>query len=518
MAQKGRSPWVTVVRDERTQREQALTGLLSQSPKLESPPCPETIDPMAYFDGIRHLALTSGLPIEVTAKMRDEKRAVQSHARRYFASQPELATELGVSTATCQRIEESFVEALTGLAITPRAQAIAEYNALRENVFLRHFPGVKRESPTQIRLSAVRLPITEADIHAAGNEIATIGPCQTPTADFFMLPREQQYELTVAFGREWQDYVRLLQAHEPSLLLSRQNYVHAPLVYRSVADLKQAFVDYPMLAPGAICTAFFRKPKHFQEALAELKIREQYKRALLQSREVPRPAIHTLEPVDATADRPLSVNRQAIQDLLKDSDITPKIAELAPGDILALTPTDTIMNVRQLRVIIDKNLELLGRSMYERLPVHNPRGVVLERWDEDSTNVAEKLRAGFYGRLSNLSIARGHVTDEDLQKFFGENYNSGAFTPETVAQLVFGIDMRSGKGTTRGFLRMMLVARQSIKREDAIYKTLARSVSNTQNITKSLKLEAQAIARVVTAWSASMPISVATPGSGKARR
>ncbi len=505
--------WNLIVREERLYRESELNDVLDSPARIASPLYDESAGPAAYIDQVRSAVGQTDMTTGYAGQLdREQRQMLHTLLGKYHADNPDLWREFSPEPLVRQQLEKSLLNNIAGIVLAPRGIAIDEYNVARRALCSKHIPGLGAKTASQFRKTAGRFPIMSTHISTLKKAINTLEPRQMPAADFFKFTSDQQHDVVKAVVGEWRETGVFFQEHAPGMLTNTGRYAIAPLAHHSLIQLRQAIEAYPQLKPYEICRHFWRSPAKFYANLAEAAFAEKSKEQVQKAPPISLPP--RLKKVESkTKVAEITDNQILMRQLMKREGIVPQVAELQPGDILPLTPAGEIVTTKEFDSIVDSHLEVFGRSFYEKLPDYNLLGLTLWNWNHVS--VGERLRGDFHGRLSNLALARASVTEEDLRRFFGTRYDAELHSPDTAAQLVLSTDMRSGKSTSRGFLRMMMIVRREAKRPDVLYKSLHKAVSNTDRITQSVREEAMAIAEAVQSWRISLPMSGGLPGSGK---
>jgi hypothetical protein len=485
---------------ERESRQEMLRSIVTSPARIESAPYDEVAGPEGYMAEIRRAMQYMPLPGKITGPMQAEKNFVAQLAAEYLAAQPKWLKS--IEPAEQSDAVFSFTETLLAFAITPRAHATESYNTERLITVKNRFPAIATEGLTVMMKSAKKLPITREDLDALKTAIDAIDPALSLAPDFFQLDKEKQSAIIAAIGQEWQSMTEIFLQHAPTLLGSKKRYTHAPLAYLSYADLMQAFDNYPTIPPAEVCRIFWQESGTFEKLL---KREADYR----QKRANEDRALQALREAKAAQKLP---GQPEVEYLLAQEVVNPAIVDLMPGHTLELGPQGEILTIKQFQRIIDLNLELFGRAMHQRRfsDQQRPRALDLDCWKSD--DAANRLRDGFNGRLSNLSVTYVPVTEEQLMGLV-KDYDPKIHTPETVAQLMLGVDMRSGKGAYRGILTLQLILR-SYKNADALAKSFYKSVSSGSIISRGLRAQSAAIAGIITAHNAATPITSGFTGRG----
>lgn len=507
--------WRAVAAGARLRRERELDSLRTFVPdQLEAPGFdPEAVD--VYVDRARRLN-NSGQQWADARELRRERLVIDNWAASYIG-RPDTRRRLTgvVGHADLGGLSSFFAANLYQLTIPPRSMALRSFQVRRNTVLRTHFPGAPLMERYSLMEHARKQPITGEQIQRAKDEIAAL-PHRAPHVDFFQLSTEDQQVIVDTLGREWEEMYALIRRHGPRLLEQSVNLATAPLAYLSARDLESAIADNPIVPPDEICHAFLRSPHRFYGEygrLAELQRRAQKieasRQALMASGLMRRNAVET------DAGGVLSKNQHEIRKLLDDPEVKADVQNMPFGTTVALTAPATetsgpqLIYRQQLESIIDKNLQLLGRTLYEELPGHNPNGVTLPRWA--SFNVGETLRAGFAGAMSDLTMTRLPVSQEDLEA----RLPNTRLRAEDVSEIVFTVNMRSsGRGAGPAMLRLMLVVRTGTPR-DTIAKSAWKPRSTGADLVERLRAEAATVARVVQAHNLRNPYSGGAPELGK---
>ena len=506
--------WRVVAAGARLRRERALDDLRTFIPERIETPNFDSGEVGAYIDQGRKIN-NSSPQLADSERLRREKAAISELADSYIRRPDTLRRLTGVAGhADLDSLSDFFAANLYGLTVTARSMAIRSFQVRRNAVLRTHFP----RAPLMERYSFLEhikgLPITGEQVQQIGEEIATL-PHRAPQPDFFQLSVPDQQLIVDTLGREWEEMYSLLREHGPRLLERGINLATAPLTYLSVRDLERAIADNPIVPPDEICHAFLRSPHRFHGQygrLEELKRRAQMleagRQALIAS------GLMRGQAVEAGASG-LSKNQHEIRKLLDDPEVNSEVQNMPFGAAVALTAPATetsgpqLIYRPQLSSTIDKNLQLLGRTLYEELPGHSPKGVTLWRWE--SFNVGETLRAGFPGAMSDLVMTRLPVSQEDLET----RLPGTRLRAEDVSEIVFTVNMRSsGRGAGPAMLRLMLVVHTGTPK-DTIAKSSWKPRSTGANLVESLRAEAAAVAQVVKAHNLRNPYSGGAPGLGK---
>lgn len=118
-----------------------------------------------------------------------------------------------------------------------------------------------------------------------------------------------------------------------------------------------------------------------------------------------------------------------------------------------------------------------------------PRGVSLLRWDA-SFNVGETLRDGFLGRMSDLTITRLPVSQEDLEARLPRTQ----LRAQDVSEIVLTVQLRSsGRAPLPATLRLMLAVytNPSSSRDAIVKMTWKRRVTGAEEV-ESVRAQAAA--------------------------
>jgi hypothetical protein len=474
------SPWLAVVRRERISRERALEEARVYRPDLPESPAYQG-GTEKYMSSIRRINLGGRLIGPDYQKLKYEKVLVDDMARDYLA-QNRLRMERLDPAIGFENLIAFFASNLKYVVGAPRALAMREYDVARNAILRTHLLGLVVLNKDLLHTTARQIEgVTAERLQAAQTEIEGL-PYKSPLSDFFQMDQSAQRSILQAFGEEWVELCTIMHTADPQLLHILKNRTNA-LAFRPVQELRQAIALNPLVSPADICKAFLRAPRTFVPCLAQLRSRAE--------------SAQRLEAFRRTETGPrLSENELKIRELLNDPRIHPEVLNLLPGDTAHITPKDTPIPGREFEKIVDAHLELLGRALAQAGPIHNPRGVALERWHK--LNVGELLRGKFNGNLRNLSITRLRVTEEDLAQHLGSSYDHDIIQPEAVAKLVVQVEQKStGRQSSPVFATLLLVVRKSETKKDAVYKSAHKVVSTGAAAAESLRREAVASARVI---------------------
>lgn len=507
--------WRSVAAGARLRRERELDGLRTFIPdQLDAPAFePEAVG--AYVDRARRIN-NSGQQWADARELRQEKLVIDDWAASYVRRPDTRHRLTGVAGyADLDSLSGFFAANLYQLTISPRSMALRSFQVRRNAVLRAHFPGAPLMERYSLMEHAKKQPITGEQIRLARDEIAAL-PHRAPHVDFFQLSTQDQQIIVEALGREWEEMYALVRRHGPRLLEQSVNLATAPLAYLSARDLESAIADNPIIPPDEICHAFLRSPHRFYGEygrLAELQRRAQKLEAGRQALKAS--GLMRGNAVETDAGDVLSKNQHEIHKLLDDPEVNADVQNMPFGTTVALTAPATeasgpqLIYRQQLESIIDKNLQLLGRTLYEGLPGHNPNGVTLPRWA--SFNVGETLRAGFAGAMSDLTMTRLPVSQEELEA----RLPNTRLRAEDVSEIVFTVNMRSsGRGAGPAMLRLMLVVHTGTPR-DTIAKSSWKPRSTGADLVERLRTEAAVVAQAVKEHNLRNPYSGGAPGLGK---
>lgn len=503
-------PWELVIRHEHVRRVHTLEGLRTYQPPQTEAPDFDTVE--VYMADAR---LTNSLPHQLfdSALMTAETNTVRRIADRYFAS-AEAQEQLSTLRAAVdsQRLVGFFTRNLFDLVATARSVALYSFDAERNAVLRRRYPGINLATRNSMISSLLRgRPVTPGSIQRAETEVHGLAPGTAPYPDFFQLSSQQQETITQAFIQEWETLCHLLHDTAPALFKQQVSLRATPLALLPVTALQEALRDNPAVKPADICHAFLRTPEDFHNRVKFLKA--QAATAALLHRAITESGLEGEALIQVSETKVMSRNTYEVLQLLADPGVNAEAQRIAIDQTVALTgsaPTPAA----KLDEIIDKHLQLIGRTYFEDAPIHHPRGVKLFRWGDFKPGPA--LRDRFAGKLQNLTLTRLPVTREMLISRFGKK--GEIMATDRVFYLVLAVEMKSsGKKSETAVLPLFLIMESAT--HDRIIRASSLDKGTGQLVAQSFRAEAAGIAQVLEAYEvAKRPASAGLPGHGKSPR
>jgi len=274
-----------------------------------------------------------------------------------------------------------------------------------------------------------------------------------------------------------------------------------------VNNLRTAIQENPSIPPLQVCRAFLTQPREFhnvvgllrQNAQAEADFRSQHAAVEEQAERIK--ALYALPP-----------NQQEIYALANDPEVNLDLVKAPLGEAVAITKPDVpIMNSR-FDDIVDKHIQLLGRTAYERMDRRNA-GLRLNRWKNVSAGAllraeypekrGQKKKTGFLGNMLNLQITKFPVTQETLDHFFGHLNEGELPTVDDAYDLAIYAEMKSSGRPAIGSLVRLLVAVHRIPGSyDRLYKRVIEPPTIAEAALQSMRSEAANVSRTVAMYNA----------------
>jgi len=510
-AMRGKNPWRAVILAERQARDKRFESMRTYLPgpsQIQAPEYdPQNLD--LYIHGIRHInsEAASG---ENHAGTKAERELVQALAADYIRSPSVferlrfIAYEVGGD-----RVVNFFASNLHGLVGSARSAAYTQFESQRSAILDARFPGADISTYKSMPKSLRGRPITPEQMRAAETELADV-VVSAPCPDFFQLPAGEQERIVETLGREWETLALLTHAADPSLLKLRINVNMRPLAFASVETLQTAIADNPFIRPADLCMAFMRSTGNFATHVTEL-----------QRAAIP-PKLRDLSvaignPGEKAAElTKLSDNQMEILRLREDPEVNTEIHGLALGESVPLVPRlDAVIPHKDFERIIDKNLELAGRTFYESRPNPNPLGAKLYRWT--SHNPGQQLRANFAGALRNLTMTRFSVDENLLHKIFDPKGLD--ISVDDVCLVVLSADLKSAGRAPRPAILPLLIYVQppEVDMDRISFTMLKGGTSSGWVVVETLYQESITIGRRVEAANRRNTFTAGSPGSGRRR-
>jgi hypothetical protein len=336
---------------------------------------------------------------------------------------------------------------LEQLLLAPRVHAVRNYVAAQHTLFRGTVPQKPLEADSAVLIvDEDRTTGKHLETAVKGKEALayTVAPY-----DFFQLNNQQKHVILTEFLGEVQALAAMTrQAGFDKRLLcvskNRTNQDYMPLAYLSPLDLRQAIREHPGISAEMIYRTFFESPRQFGTATATFETLQQaaeQKQAARQAEQAP--ALLEQRRKEA-AFAALSPNEQERVKLLQDTEVNPAILELQPGDSINVTELDAIMPGRDFERVVEKHMQLLGRSLYASLDGHSTSGVDLHTtWYNPTENVGARLRKGSLGALRNLRITWAPMSTEEIQGHFKSNYNPRKHADEAVMKLIIAAEIKN---------------------------------------------------------------------------
>lgn len=490
-------PWPEIIAAELESRERRVKALWSCSPGMpEAPKYDAERGPESYIAEIREAAAACGsvTPPE-WADFKDVADEARGRAEQYASQHAQEFQRIFKDSPENVAQGMKFVAAnLSEVLLAPHVMATISHEEDRIRILRHHVKFLFWRPPRERELRG-------SELDSAETALAEL-PYKAAVPDFFQLDPEHQTAITEALGEECIELCEFINNVDPELLKVPFDRLRAPLIYYSVARLRQTIEQNSSLAAARVCHTFLKYPRRLQIALVEAYEAQE------------RSAVSSIAEGETDYGRN---NMKEIERLLADPLVNEDVLDLTMGETVHVTPQDQGVPRKDFEAIVDMHLELLGRAMWGVTPISDKsiHGVRPERWAD--INIGSVLRDKFAGTLRNLTITRLPVTQEDLSERIGEKYDPHLTPPENIARLILGVEMKSsGKKPAPAFVDMLLIVRKGRPGSpDVFYKNFRGKRTNSMDVALGLHLDAMEVGYTAEVANLQRPFRAGLPSLGR---
>ncbi len=260
------SDWRLAIRSERFTREREIDGIRTHVPPAESPPYDPEAGPEGYIDQIRQvnrqITLNYTYPFLRYNKLQIRQIADQSVARIRPALWESARCNARLNN---DELSEFLYVNLRGIALPPRVLGLMAFQSQRYKAVRLYMPTVRINDPN-IKGQIHDQDITRVQIEAAKQAVLALQHT-TPFPDFFQMQPDHKDAIVTALSAEWIELCKLTAQYDPYALEVRTSRLQAPLSYHSIATLRQAIEQNPLIEPAKICNLFLKRPREFEADL-----------------------------------------------------------------------------------------------------------------------------------------------------------------------------------------------------------------------------------------------------------
>jgi|GEM_PF-2573880 len=433
--------WGGIIHEERQTRDEQMETFwkLPDMPPSEKE---EYLGAYHFFNDAREQNLQGSPITEVELdQFPIQRQAVRQQSERLADNLPRETCALFEGKERAAR----FIQAnLERVLLAPRVHARRNYAAAQNALFMNVVPQKPSETnPNTFVVDEDR--VTRKHFEAAVQSKQDL-PYEIKPYDFFKLNNKQKNVILTEFFGEVQALAAMTgQASLSKQLLSfSKNRHHLPLAYLSPLHLREIIRDYPNVGTEMLYRTYFETPRHLSNATSTFETLQQeaeQRQAALRAKAEPALIEQRRKAAELAA---LSPNDQEIMKLLQDEEVNPNVLGLQPGGSIGITEIDKIMPGNQFERVVEKHIQLLGRSLYGSLPEHSASGVDLHTtWYNPAQNVGARLRDKSLGALRNLRITWAPMTTEEIQEYFKSNYDPRKHADEAVMKLVVAAEIKN---------------------------------------------------------------------------